>query len=76
MIEMEVEKDKDIMIEEENKKDIDVKVKEKIMEVMRDIKEKIGMGMIIIKNDIGVIEGNEERVEVVYEGEVVEKEGI
>lgn len=41
MIDIEIEGDKKIMIEEEKKKEIDVKVKEKIMEIIRNMRDEI-----------------------------------
>lgn len=64
MIEMEIEKEKDIMIEDEKKKELEVKIKEKIMEIMEDLKKRIGMEVVLIKNDMGIVRRLEERVYV------------
>lgn len=61
---MEIEKEKDIMIEDEKKKELEVKIKEKIMEIMEDLKKRIGMEVVLIKNDMGIVRRLEERVYV------------
>lgn len=61
------------MIEDEKKKELEVKIKEKIMEIMKKIKRERGMGMLLVKNNMGVVEEIEKRVVVMYEGRIVER---
>lgn len=61
------------MIEDEKKKELEVKIKEKIMEIMKKIKRERGMGMLLVKNNMGVVEEIEKRVVVMYEGRIIER---
>lgn len=72
-IEMEMIWNKKILIEDEKKKELEVKIKEKIMEIMKKIKRERGMGMLLVKNNMGVVEEIEKRVVVMYEGRIVER---
>lgn len=43
------------------------------MEIMKKIKRERGMGMLLVKNNMGVVEEIEKRVVVMYEGRIVER---
>ncbi|MBI1645289.1 ATP-binding cassette domain-containing protein [Brucella abortus] len=76
MIAMAVANDPDLLIADEPTTALDVTVQAQIMAVLRDLQDKLGLGLILITHDLGVLAGHADRVAVVYAGEVVEKAGI
>lgn len=51
---------------------LDVTIQAQILELMMDLKKKLGMSIIIITHDLGVVAGMCDRIAVMYAGKVVE----
>lgn len=76
MIAMAVANNPDLLIADEPTTALDVTVQAQIMEVLRELRERLRIGLILITHDLGVLAGHTDRVAVVYAGQVVEEAGI
>jgi oligopeptide/dipeptide ABC transporter ATP-binding protein len=61
-----------ILIADEPTTALDVTVQSQILEVMQELKEKIGTSIILITHDLGVVSGMAQNSMVMYAGKVVE----
>ena len=52
---------------------LDVTVQAQILDLLRGLKEKLGMSLLLITHDVGVIAETADRVAVMYAGRVVEQ---
>jgi len=73
MIAMALACDPEILIADEPTTALDVTIQAQIIEIVRDLREKLGTAVIWITHDLGVIAGLAERVLVMYGGEIVEE---
>jgi peptide/nickel transport system ATP-binding protein/oligopeptide transport system ATP-binding protein len=64
--------DPKVLIADEPTTALDVTIQAQILELMKDLREKMGMAVIWITHDLGVIAGIADRVMVMYGGQVVE----
>ena len=64
--------DPKVLIADEPTTALDVTIQAQIIELMKDIRTKLGMGVIWITHDLGVIAGIADRVMVMYGGQIVE----
>ncbi len=62
-----------VLIADEPTTALDVTIQAQILELVRDLRQKLGMGIIWITHDLGVIAGIADRVMVMYGGQVVEQ---
>jgi peptide/nickel transport system ATP-binding protein len=76
VIAMAVANDPDLLIADEPTTALDVTVQAQILEVLRTLQDRLGLGMILITHDLGVIAGTVDRVAVVYSGRVVETASV
>jgi peptide/nickel transport system ATP-binding protein len=51
---------------------LDVTIQAQILELMKNLKKKLGMSMILITHDMGVVAGMADRITVLYAGRVCE----
>ncbi len=65
--------DPQILIADEPTTALDVTVQAQILELMRDLNERLGTAIILITHDLGVVAGLCERVLVMHEGELKER---
>ena len=72
MIALAIACEPDLLIADEPTTALDVTVQETILELINDIAEKSGMGLIMISHDLGVIAQTTEQVMVMYAGNTVE----
>ena len=63
----------DVLIADEPTTALDVTVQAQIMKLLDDLQTQLGMAMILITHDLGVVAGSCERVMVMYGGRVMEK---
>ena len=61
-----------LLIADEPTTALDVTVQAQILALLRDLSERLGMAMLLITHDMGVIAGNADRVQVMYAGRMVE----
>jgi len=61
-----------VLIADEPTTALDVTIQAQILELMQELRTKLGMGVIWITHDLGVIAGIADRVMVMYGGQVVE----
>jgi peptide/nickel transport system ATP-binding protein len=61
-----------LLIADEPTTALDVTIQAQILELLQDLKERLGMAMMLITHDMGVIAGHTDRVNVMYAGRVVE----
>ncbi len=72
MIAMALSLDPDILIADEPTTALDVTVQAQIMELLRELQQETGMGLILITHDLGVIAEVADNVVVMYAGREVE----
>lgn len=65
--------DPDVLICDEPTTALDVTIQAKILELIQDIQKKIGISVIYITHDLGVVAKVAEYVNVMYAGKIVEK---
>jgi oligopeptide transport system ATP-binding protein len=73
MIAMALACDPEILIADEPTTALDVTIQAQIIEIVRDLREKLGTAVIWITHDLGVVAGLADRVLVMYGGEIVEE---
>ncbi len=72
MIAMALACDPKLLIADEPTTALDVTIQAQILELLSDLQQKLGMSVILITHDMGVIAGRTDRVMVMYAGKVVE----
>ncbi len=65
--------DPEVLIADEPTTALDVTIQAQILELVKDLRQKLGMAIIWITHDLGVIAGIADRVMVMYGGQVVEQ---
>ncbi|WP_102223446.1 ABC transporter ATP-binding protein [Acidimangrovimonas sediminis] len=65
--------DPKVLIADEPTTALDVTIQAQILELVKDLREKLGMAIVWITHDLGVIAGIADRVMVMYGGQVVEQ---
>ncbi len=68
--------DPKVLIADEPTTALDVTIQAQILELVRDLRQKLGMAIIWITHDLGVIAGIADRVIVMYGGQVVEQAAV
>jgi oligopeptide transport system ATP-binding protein len=64
--------DPQILIADEPTTALDVTIQAQILELLRDLQEQLGMSVILITHDLGVVAHTAHRVVVMYGGKIVE----
>jgi oligopeptide transport system ATP-binding protein len=64
--------DPQILIADEPTTALDVTIQAQILELLRELQEQLGMSIILITHDLGVVANTAHRVAVMYAGKVVE----
>jgi len=64
--------DPKLLIADEPTTALDVTIQAQILELVRELRKKLGMGIIWITHDLGVVAGIADRVMVMYGGQIVE----
>ncbi len=73
MIAMALSCDPKVLIADEPTTALDVTIQAQILDLLRDLQQKVGMGLILITHDLGVVAEMADEVVVMYAGRVVEK---
>ena len=66
----------DILIADEATTALDVTTQAKIIDEINGLQERLGMSMIWITHDLGVVAGIADRVVVLYSGHIMEEAGV
>ena len=62
-----------LLIADEPTTALDVTIQAQILSLLRDLKAQLGMSMVLITHDLGVVAGVADRVAVMYGGQIVEE---
>ena len=66
----------ELLIADEPTTALDVTIQAQILDLMRDLRAKVGASVILITHDLGVISEMAERVAVMYAGRIVEQADV
>ncbi len=73
MIAMALSCDPALLIADEPTTALDVTIQAQIMDLLKELKQKIGMSIILITHDIGLVAEMADRVMVMYAGQIIEE---
>ncbi|WP_170984340.1 ABC transporter ATP-binding protein [Rhodoligotrophos defluvii] len=76
MIAMAVANNPTVLIADEPTTALDVTVQAQVMDVLKRLREQLGLALILITHDMGVVAGMADRVAVMYAGRVVEDAAV
>lgn len=76
MIAMALACDPMLMLADEPTTALDVTIQAQILELMNEIKTRLGTGIILITHDLGVVAEMADRVAVMYAGKIVEEASV
>lgn len=61
-----------LLIADEPTTALDVTIQAQILELIRDLRERLGMSVLLITHDLGIVAETADKVAIMYAGEVVE----
>lgn len=73
MIAMALANEPDVLIADEPTTALDVTIQAQILELLRDLQQKLGMAVLLITHDLGIVRKTADRVAVMTDGEIVEQ---
>jgi microcin C transport system ATP-binding protein len=73
MIAMSLANDPDLLIADEPTTALDVTIQAQILKLLNELQEKLGMAILLITHDLGIVRGTADRVCVMNDGEIVEQ---
>ena len=72
MIAMALANDPDLLIADEPTTALDVTIQAQILDLLADLQQRLGMAIVFITHDLGIVRRIADRVYVMRDGEVVE----
>jgi ABC-type dipeptide/oligopeptide/nickel transport system ATPase component len=63
----------DLLVADEPTTALDVTIQAQIIDLLKDLKKKLGMAILLITHNFAIIQGIAENVAVMYKGKIVEK---
>jgi peptide/nickel transport system ATP-binding protein len=76
MIAMALACEPSLLIADEPTTALDVTIQAQILDLLRALRERLGMAMILITHDLGIIAEQADEVAVMYAGRIVERAGV
>lgn len=76
MIAMALANDPDLLIADEPTTAVDVTIQAQILKLLKELQEKLGMALLIITHDLGIVRHMAERVYVMNQGLIVEEGSV
>ena len=73
MIAMALSCNPEVLIADEPTSALDVTIQAQILEIIKDLKQKLGTAVIMITHDLGIVAGTCGKINVMYAGRIVEK---
>jgi microcin C transport system ATP-binding protein len=73
MIAMALANDPDLLIADEPTTALDVTIQAQVLKLLKDLQQKLGMAMLLITHDLGIVRRMADRVSVMTDGEIVEQ---
>ena len=64
--------DPEVLIADEPTTALDVTIQAQILELMRELQDRLGMSIVLITHDLGVVASTAHRIAVMYGGKIVE----
>jgi oligopeptide/dipeptide ABC transporter ATP-binding protein len=68
--------DPDLLIADEPTTALDVTIQAQILELLRELQERLGLALLLITHDLGVVAEMADRVAVMYAGRIVEESTV
>jgi len=65
-----------LLIADEPTTALDVTIQAQILELLRDLQERLDLGLLLITHDFGIVAHMADRVAVMYRGEIVEQAAV
>ncbi|MDY3282515.1 ABC transporter ATP-binding protein [Dysosmobacter sp.] len=63
----------ELLLADEPTTALDVTIQDQVLQMMRELKEKLNTAMILITHDLGVVANNCDSVAIMYAGEIIEQ---
>jgi len=73
MIAMALANDPDLLIADEPTTALDVTIQAQVLELLKDLQSKLGMALLLITHDLGIVRRMADKVSVMNDGEIVEQ---
>jgi oligopeptide/dipeptide ABC transporter ATP-binding protein len=72
MIAMALASEPKLLVADEPTTALDVTIQAQILELLRDLKQRLGMAILLITHNLGIVDDMADRVAVMYAGQIVE----